>query len=161
MVKPDPQHCNPENTACRRQGSYALRDRIERFFNGAKNSRRVATRYDKLIESFAAFVLLALIRIWISCPRDLMSRKIGRESLFGVRVRPIVYLCDLQDVFFATSPSQHSPDAREDFSALRIQHHHLGDDVLRIAQLLLVDPIRILYREVIGRLVDLLRIHCP
>ena len=32
---------------------YALRNRIERFFNRAKNSRRVATRYDKLIESFA------------------------------------------------------------------------------------------------------------
>jgi transposase len=28
-------------------------------------SCRVATRYDKLIESFAAFVLLACIRIWI------------------------------------------------------------------------------------------------
>jgi transposase len=42
---------------------YALRNRIERFFNRAKNSRRVATRYDKLIESFAAFVLLASIRI--------------------------------------------------------------------------------------------------
>jgi hypothetical protein len=42
-----------------------LRNRIERFFNRAKNSRRVATRYDKLIESFAAFVLLASIRIWI------------------------------------------------------------------------------------------------
>jgi hypothetical protein len=36
---------------------YALRDRIERVFNRAKNSRRVATRSDKLIESFAAFVL--------------------------------------------------------------------------------------------------------
>ena len=44
---------------------YALRNRIERFFNRAKNSRRVATRYDKLIESFAAFVLLACIQIWI------------------------------------------------------------------------------------------------
>ncbi|MGA7425602.1 MAG: IS5 family transposase [Rhodoplanes sp.] len=44
---------------------YALRNRIERFFNRAKNSRRVATRYDKLVESFAAFVLLACIRIWI------------------------------------------------------------------------------------------------
>ena len=44
---------------------YALRNRIERFVNHAKNSRRVATRYDKLIESFAAFVLLASIRIWI------------------------------------------------------------------------------------------------
>jgi transposase len=44
---------------------YALRNRLERFFNRAKNSRRVATRYDKLIESFAAFVLMACIRIWI------------------------------------------------------------------------------------------------
>lgn len=44
---------------------YTLRNRIERFFNRAKNSRRVATRYDKLMESFAAFVLLACIRIWI------------------------------------------------------------------------------------------------
>jgi len=44
---------------------YALRNRIERFFNHVKNSRRVATRYDKLTESFAAFVLLACIRIWI------------------------------------------------------------------------------------------------
>src|ERR1044071_1941870 len=44
---------------------YTLRNRIERFFKRAKNSRRVATRYDKLMESFAAFVLLACIRIWI------------------------------------------------------------------------------------------------
>ncbi|HVI64673.1 MAG TPA: IS5 family transposase [Bradyrhizobium sp.] len=44
---------------------YGLRNRIERFFNRLKNSRRVATRYDKLIESFVAFVILATIRIWI------------------------------------------------------------------------------------------------
>jgi transposase len=44
---------------------YSLRNRIERFFNRLKNSRRVATRYDKLHESFAAFVILATIRIWI------------------------------------------------------------------------------------------------
>ena len=44
---------------------YALRNRIERFFNRVKNSRRVATRYDKLIESFAAFVILSTIRLWI------------------------------------------------------------------------------------------------
>jgi transposase len=47
------------------KAAYALRNRIERFFNRAKNSRRVATRYDKLIESFAAFILLTCIRIWI------------------------------------------------------------------------------------------------
>jgi hypothetical protein len=33
------------------------------------NSRRVATRSDKLIESFAAFVILATIRIWIRFAR--------------------------------------------------------------------------------------------
>ena len=44
---------------------YGLRNRIERFFNRVKNARRVATRYDKLIESFAAFVILATIRIRI------------------------------------------------------------------------------------------------
>jgi transposase len=44
---------------------YALRNRIERFFNRLKNSRRVATRYDKLTASFAGFVLLATTRIWI------------------------------------------------------------------------------------------------
>ena len=44
---------------------YRLRNRIERFINRLKNSRRVATRYEKLIETFSGFVLLATIRIWI------------------------------------------------------------------------------------------------
>ena len=44
---------------------YRERNLIERFFSKLKHSRRVATRYDKLIESFAAFVLLACVRIWI------------------------------------------------------------------------------------------------
>ena len=44
---------------------YRLRNRIERFLNRLKNSRRVATRYEKLIETFSGFVLLAAIRIWI------------------------------------------------------------------------------------------------
>jgi len=44
---------------------YGLRNRIERFFNRLRNSRRVATRYDKLLEGFAAFVILATIRIRI------------------------------------------------------------------------------------------------
>ena len=44
---------------------YALRNRIERFFNKIKNSRRVATRYDKLVESFASSFCLATVRLWI------------------------------------------------------------------------------------------------
>jgi hypothetical protein len=33
---------------------------------GTIRTTRAATRYDKLIERFAAFVILATIRIWIS-----------------------------------------------------------------------------------------------
>jgi transposase len=44
---------------------YALRNRIERFFNRLKNARRVATRYDKTADSFLAFVQLASIKIWL------------------------------------------------------------------------------------------------
>lgn len=43
---------------------YALRNRIERFFNKLKNARRVATRYDKTAESFLAFIQMASIKIW-------------------------------------------------------------------------------------------------
>ena len=66
MVKPQSPALQPgKYSNAVDKALYALRNRIERFFNRAKNSRRVATRYDKLIESFAAFVLLACIRIWI------------------------------------------------------------------------------------------------
>ena len=45
---------------------YALRNRIERFINRLKNSRRVATRYDHTASSFLGFATLASIRQWIS-----------------------------------------------------------------------------------------------
>jgi len=38
---------------------------IERCFNKLKNSRRLATRYDKTAESYLGFVNLAAIRLWI------------------------------------------------------------------------------------------------
>ena len=44
---------------------YALRARIECFFNKLKNHRRIATRYDQTLTSFLGFVLLGCIRIWI------------------------------------------------------------------------------------------------
>ena len=44
---------------------YALRNRIERFFNRLKESRRVATRYDHTADSFLGFAKLAAIKIWI------------------------------------------------------------------------------------------------
>ena len=43
---------------------YALRNRIERSINKLKNSRRVATRYDKTAVSYLGFVQIAAIRLW-------------------------------------------------------------------------------------------------
>jgi transposase len=45
---------------------YTLRNRIERFINRLKNSRRVATRYDHTASSFLGFAMLATIKQWIS-----------------------------------------------------------------------------------------------
>lgn len=44
---------------------YKERNRIERFFNRLKQFRRVATRYDKLLQNFMGFVKLAAIAIWL------------------------------------------------------------------------------------------------
>jgi transposase len=44
---------------------YALRNRIERCFNKLKNSRRLATRYDKTADSYLGFIHIAAIRLWI------------------------------------------------------------------------------------------------
>jgi putative transposase len=44
---------------------YKERNTIERFFNKLKQFRRVATRYDKLLDNFMGFVKLAAIAIWL------------------------------------------------------------------------------------------------
>ena len=44
---------------------YVTRNRIERFFNRLKNSRRVPTRYDHTANSFLGFAKLATIKQWI------------------------------------------------------------------------------------------------
>lgn len=44
---------------------YATRNKIERFFNRMKNSRRVATRYDHTASSFLGFAQLVTIKQWI------------------------------------------------------------------------------------------------
>jgi len=50
---------------------YALRNRIERCFNKLKNSRRLATRYDKTARSYLGFVRIAAIRLWM---REFVNR---------------------------------------------------------------------------------------
>lgn len=42
-----------------------VRNRVERFFSRIKHSRRIATRYDKLAETFIGFVKLACIMLWL------------------------------------------------------------------------------------------------
>lgn len=44
---------------------YRLRNQIERLFNKFKNWRRIATRYDKTALSFASFLNLAAVRLWM------------------------------------------------------------------------------------------------
>ena len=46
---------------------YKRRNVVERLIGKLKEYRRVATRYDKLAESFRCFVLIAFIRIWLKC----------------------------------------------------------------------------------------------
>ena len=45
--------------------TYKKRNLIERFFNKLKQFRRIATRYDKLGDTFLAFIRLAIVRISI------------------------------------------------------------------------------------------------
>jgi len=47
------------------RGYYRHRHHVENFFGSLKRHRRVATRYDKLATSFAAFVTLSAILNWI------------------------------------------------------------------------------------------------
>lgn len=44
---------------------YALRNHVERCLSKLKHSRSLATRYDKTVDSFLGFVLVASIRLWI------------------------------------------------------------------------------------------------
>jgi transposase len=44
---------------------YRQRNLIERFFNRIKHFRRIATRYDKLADTFLAALKLVAVRIWL------------------------------------------------------------------------------------------------
>ena len=46
--------------------TYRNRNQVERLINRLKQFRRVATRYDKLAESYAAFVQLRAITLWLN-----------------------------------------------------------------------------------------------
>ena len=44
---------------------YKERNQIERMFAKLKEFRRVATRYDKLLQNFMGFVKIAAIQLWL------------------------------------------------------------------------------------------------
>ena len=44
---------------------YKARNLVERFFNKAKQFRRIATRYDKLAENYLAALKLVAVRVWL------------------------------------------------------------------------------------------------
>ncbi len=62
IIPPRSNRKVPEHPDYRR---YKDRNRIERMFNKLKQSRRIATRYDKTALSFASFINLASIRLWL------------------------------------------------------------------------------------------------
>ena len=45
---------------------YRDRNQVERLFNRLKQSRRIATRYDKTASSFLGFLSLAAAKLWLT-----------------------------------------------------------------------------------------------
>ncbi|AHG49622.1 transposase (plasmid) [Rhizobium leguminosarum bv. trifolii CB782] len=60
-----PPKANRKNPPSCDFNAYKDHNRIERMFNGLKQFRRIATRYDKTRKSFEAFLALAAARIWL------------------------------------------------------------------------------------------------
>ena len=60
-----PQRRNKKQCRIYNRHIYKERHLIECLFNKIKHFRRVATRYEKLADSFRAMVLLAFIIVWI------------------------------------------------------------------------------------------------
>ena len=60
-----PPKANRRDPICFSPFLYQARNLVERFFNKAKQFRRIATRYDKLAENYLAALKLVAIRIWL------------------------------------------------------------------------------------------------
>lgn len=60
-----PPTANRKAPICFSPFLYKARNLVERFFNKAKQFRRIATRYDKLAENYLAALKLVAIRIWL------------------------------------------------------------------------------------------------
>ena len=61
-----PPRSNRVNPRAFDQHIYKARHLVECFFNRIKQFRRIATRYDKLAQSFLSFVHLACAFVWLA-----------------------------------------------------------------------------------------------
>ncbi len=60
-----PPKANRRDPAAYNFWRYRDRNQVERLFNRLKQSRRIATRYDKTASSFLGFLSLAAARLWL------------------------------------------------------------------------------------------------
>lgn len=60
-----PPKANRKDPMCFSPFLCKARNLLERFFNKAKQFRRIATRYDKLSENYLAALKLVSTRIWL------------------------------------------------------------------------------------------------
>ncbi len=72
---------------------YTLRNMVERCFYKLKNSRRLATHYDKTAGSFIGFVVIACIRLWL---RHLLTlpRQVNHRVIITAVVRKLVTIAN-------------------------------------------------------------------
>ena len=64
VIPPRPERRPPFPQSCDWH-LYKERNLVERMFAKLKQFRRVATRYDKLLQNFRGFVLIAAIGLWL------------------------------------------------------------------------------------------------
>ena len=63
MIPPKANRKNPRETDF---ALYRERNLVERFFNALKQYRGIATRYDKLANTFLTGVLLICVILWLN-----------------------------------------------------------------------------------------------
>jgi transposase len=60
-----PRKCNEKHRGKFDKTLYRQRNRVERCFNRLKQSRRIATRYEKKAENYLAMLTIAAIMMWL------------------------------------------------------------------------------------------------
>ena len=82
-----------EQVVCNFRGSRD-RNHVERLFSRLKQSRRIATRYDKTASSFLGFLSLAAAKLWL---RDYFNRAYisSMKDRVNLKLRRYMTICRL------------------------------------------------------------------